>query len=80
MYFIWAEAEDFGAITDLGLGHFQVLCPEHNEVMVISPLAAQTTSDEDTEEIHDCECVVDGCSQHYLPSYGYFTIARNDDH
>ena len=67
-------------MTKLALGHPQALCPKHNEVMVMSPLAVHSIVDEDTEEIHDCECIVDGCSQHYSPTYGYFTIARNDDH
>jgi hypothetical protein len=35
---------------------------------------------EDTAEIHDFECIVDECSQHYSPGYGYFTVVRNDDH
>jgi hypothetical protein len=57
------------------------LCPKHNEVMVICPLTPdQSSAAENTAEIHDCECLVDGCAQHYSPGYGYFTVARNDDH
>jgi len=51
--------------------------------MVIHPLALdQPTGVEagGTAEIHDCECLVDGCPQHYSPGYGYFTLVRNDDH
>lgn len=35
---------------------------------------------DDALEIHDRECVVDRCPQHYSPDYGYFTLARNDDY
>lgn len=59
----------------------QPLCPKHDEVMVICPLTPdQPRLPDDTAEIHDCECVVDGCSQHYSPFYGYFTVVRNDDY
>jgi hypothetical protein len=51
--------------------------------MVISPLMSEPLAVAATEgatEILDCECIVDGCLQHYSSSYGYFTLARNDDH
>jgi hypothetical protein len=58
----------------------QPLCPKHNEVMVICPLTPdQPRVAEDAAELHDCECLVDGCPQHYSPGYGYFTVVRNDD-
>jgi hypothetical protein len=57
------------------------LCPKHNEVMVVCPLIPdQSRVAADATEIHDCECLVDGCSQHNSPGYGYFTVLRNDDH
>ena len=61
----------------------QPLCPTHYEVMVSNPLAPdqpKVVEAGGTGEIHDCECLVDGCPQHYSPSYGYFTLVRNDDH
>jgi hypothetical protein len=70
-------------MTDLGSGRFQPLCPKHNEVMVICPLAPDqpnVVAADDAAVIHDCECLVEGCPQHYSPSYGYFIVARNDDH
>lgn len=51
--------------------------------MVVCPLAPNqptVVAADDATEIHDCECLVDGCSQHYSPGYGYFIVARNDDH
>ena len=59
------------------------LCPTHYEVMVICPLLPEPLAEAataGTAEIHDCQCLVDGCPQHYSPGYGYFTVVRNDDH
>jgi hypothetical protein len=45
-----------------------------------APDQPKVVETEATGEIHDCECLVDGCPQQYSPSYGYFTLIRNDDH
>lgn len=70
-------------MANQGRDFFQPLCPTHYEVMVISPLAPEQPTvpgHGEIAEIHDCECVADGCPQHYSPGYGYFILVRNDDH
>jgi len=70
-------------MANQGRDNLRPLCPTHYEAMVISPMAPNQPTiakAEDTGEIHDCECLVDGCPQHYSPGYGYFTVAQNDDH
>lgn len=32
-----------------------------------------------TVEIRNCECLVEGCLQHYSSGCGYFYVERNDD-
>ncbi|HET8923586.1 MAG TPA: hypothetical protein VFN26_11390 [Candidatus Acidoferrum sp.] len=69
-------------MADQELNYLRPLCPTHYKVMLISPslvkdAALQTSTDVD---IHHSECPVDGCPQNYSPGFGYFTIARNEDH
>jgi hypothetical protein len=83
MYFVRDGSIRFQRMTKPRPDYIRPLCPIHYEVMVISPLVSEplaVAATEGTAEIHDCECLVDGCPQHYSPSYGYFTVARNDDH
>jgi hypothetical protein len=70
-------------MANQGRDNLRPLCPTHYEAMVISPMAPNQPAmakAEDAGEIHDCECLVGGCPQHYSPGYGYFTVAQNDDH
>jgi hypothetical protein len=79
-------------VTDKEYDYFRPLCPSHYEVMFVSPdVSDLATVPEawfrrsrrmtcDAIEIHDCECLVEGCPQHYSPGFGYFTIRRKDDH
>jgi hypothetical protein len=72
--------------------YIRPLCPTHYEVMFASPNLPELVKvpdswfrrsqkiASDAYDIHDCECLVDGCPQHYSPGLGYFTIRRNDDH
>ena len=48
---------------------FSPLCQAHNERMVISPSLLERTMLPFTwdRDRHDCECIVDGCPQHYSP-------------
>ena len=79
-------------MTDQELNYFRPLCPKQYEVMFVSPGVSDLATVPETWfrrsrrttldaiEIHDCECLVNGCPQHYSPGFGYFTIRRNDDH
>ena len=49
--------------------YFRPLCPTHHEAMI-----------SDTTDIHGRECPVDGCKEKYSPSFGHFTLRRNDDY
>src|SRR5262245_57726821 len=60
---------------------FQPLCPTHHKVMDICPnVLSGPTEKAESIDGHLCECSVQGCSQKYSPSVGYFTIERNEDH
>ncbi len=69
-------------MTDLQIDYLKPLCPTHYKIMVISPSVGKGMALESSDRvnIHHCECPVDGCAQNYSPGFGYFTIARNDDH
>jgi hypothetical protein len=79
-------------MTDQEHNYFRPLCPTHYEVMFVSPNLPELAKGPDTWfrrsrriasdaiEIHDCECLVDACPQHYSPGFGYFTIRRSEDH
>lgn len=61
---------------------FSPLCPTHNERMVISPSVFERTMlpvTWDSLDCHDCECIVDGCPQHYSPDLGYFILEPNEE-
>jgi hypothetical protein len=61
------------------LGFPRPLCPTHRETMVCDPGQDESPSGLETSDFHSCECIVDACSQHYSPEFGYFTVERNDD-
>ncbi len=78
-------------MTNQEQDYFRPLCPTHYEIMSVGPVLLDVTSPDtwlrrsgrialDAVEVHDCECLVDGCPQHYSPTFGYFTIGRNEDH
>jgi hypothetical protein len=60
----------------------KALCPTHYKIMIVSPSAGKGIGLESSDEIgiHHCECPVYGCAQNYSPGFGYFTVARNNDH
>jgi hypothetical protein len=92
VYFLRCDGIKFRPMVDQEHDYFRPLCPRHYEVMFVSPSAPDLAAVPDTwfrrsrklslgaSEAHDCECLVDGCPQHYSPGFGYFTIRRKDDH
>jgi hypothetical protein len=59
---------------------FRPLCPEHYEAMVSYRKEYRPQLGDPTPDIHGRECPVDGCCHNYSPSFGYFTVASNDDY
>ena len=62
-------------------GSIHPLCPKHHEAMISRPGSGQVGPNSlEMLETHGCECPVDGCSQMYSLSLGYFTVGLNDDY
>lgn len=69
-------------MPDQELDYLKPLCPTHHKIMVISPglRAEWDLETSDAVDVHWCQCPVAGCVQNYSPGFGYFIIARRDDH
>ena len=62
-------------------GSIHPLCPQHHETMIPPPSSGQVgPNSAEMIETHGCECPVDGCSQKYSLSLGYFSVGLNDDY
>ena len=62
-------------------GFIHPLCPRHHEAMISRPSSGQAqTNSLGMIETHGCQCPVDGCSQMYSLSLGYFSVGLNDDY
>jgi|SRR5262245_22875989 len=59
----------------------QPLCPRHHVVMSpLHDLPGFAYDGSNKIDIHGHECSVDACPEKYSPTFGYFTLRRNDDH
>jgi len=63
------------------LDDIRPLCPKHHEAMISPPDTSQSELNRlEIIEKHGCACPVDGCSQMYSLSLGYFETGLNDDY